>query len=478
MAFWNRRKAIDVSEADRGRRLRPSLSWPHLVALGVGAIVGTGIYTLIGEGAARAGPAVIVSFAIAGAVCACASLAYAEMATMIPASGSAYTYTYAVLGELAGWVIGWTLILEYTVVCSAVAVGWAGYATGFLTGLGVHLPGVLTSGLASGGAVNLPAVLITLAVAALLAAGTRESATVNAVLVALKIGALLVFVAVAAPHFDPARFHPFMPYGFPAHDKAGMTRGVMGAAALIFFAFYGFDAVSTAAEEAKNPARDLTIGIIGSMAICTFLYMVIAAAALGSTPYPAFAASRAPLAFVLESLGHPNAARLIAGAAVVAIPTVILAFMYGQSRIFFVMARDGLLPQIMSRVSARTGAPVIVTLFTAALVALVAGVFPLGKIAEVANAGTLAAFVAVAVCMLVMRRREPTRRRPFRAPVPWMVGPLAIAGCIYLFFSLAGITREIFVAWNALGLAAYFLYARSHSRLGKAEALGGKGKAV
>jgi len=440
------------------------------MALGVGAIVGTGIYTLIGEGAARAGPAVIVSFAIAGAVCACAALAYAEMATMIPAAGSAYTYTYAVLGELAGWVIGWTLILEYTVVCSAVAVGWAGYATGFLDGVGVHLPTALASGLASGGIVNLPAVAITAAVAVLLAAGTRESATVNAVLVALKIGALLVFVAYAAPRFDPARFHPFMPYGFAAHDEGGMTRGVMGAAALIFFAFYGFDAVSTAAEEAKNPARDLTIGIIGSMVICTVLYMVIAAAALGSTPFTAFAASHEPLAFVLENLGHPGAARVIAGAAVVAIPTVILAFMYGQSRIFFVMARDGLLPETLSRVSKRTGAPVIVTFSTALLVALVAGVFPLGKIAEVANAGTLAAFIAVSVCMLVMRRRDPGRARPFRTPAPWLVGPLAIAGCIYLFFSLAPVTREIFVAWNGLGLIAYFLYAKGHSRLGRAGA--------
>jgi len=415
MGFWNRRKLIDAVEAG-SRRLRPSLGWPHLMALGVGAIVGTGIYTLIGEGAARAGPAVVVSFAIAGAVCACAALAYAEMATMIPASGSAYTYTYAVLGELAAWLIGWTLILEYTVVCSAVAVGWSGYAAGFLDGLGVHIPIALASGLASGGIVNLPAVAITLAVAALLVAGTRESATVNAVLVAFKIGALLVFVAFVLPHFDASRFHPFMPYGFAAHDQAGMTRGVMGAAALIFFAFYGFDAVSTAAEEAKNPGRDLTIGILGSMVICTFLYMAIAASALGAVPFAAFAASHEPLAYVLESLGHPNAARLIAGAAVVAIPTVILAFMYGQSRIFFVMARDGLLPRVMSRVSARTGAPVVVTVFTAMLVCVVAGVFPLGQIAEVANAGTLAAFVAVAICMLVMRRRDPDRRRPFRTP--------------------------------------------------------------
>jgi len=464
MAFWNRMKAIGPEEGE-GRRLTRTLSWPHLMALGVGAIVGTGIYTLIGEGAARAGPAVILSFAIAGAVCVCAALAYAEMATMIPASGSAYTYTYATLGEMAAWVIGWSLILEYTVVCSAVAVGWSGYASGFLASMGWPLPPYLTSGLATGGLINLPAVAITLLVGLFLALGTRESATVNAVLVAIKIVALLVFIALVAPKFQAAHFKPFMPFGFAAHDQGGMTRGVMGAAALIFFAFYGFDAVSTAAEEAKNPSRDLTIGIIGSMIICTVLYMAIAATALGAMPFTAFAASTEPLAFVLRGAGHPDAARLIAAVAVVAIPTVILAFMYGQSRIFFVMARDGLLPRAMSALSARTGTPVIMTAFTALVVALVAGVFPLGKIAEVANAGTLAAFIAVSVCMLVMRVREPGRGRPFRAPAPWLVGPLAVAGCLYLFFSLAHITQVIFVIWNLIGVAVYFAYAMRHSRL-------------
>jgi APA family basic amino acid/polyamine antiporter len=467
MAFWNRMKPIGAeaeAEAD-GRRLTRTLSWPHLVALGVGAVVGTGIYTLIGEGAARAGPAVILSFAIAGAVCVCAALAYAEMATMIPASGSAYTYTYSTLGEGAAWVIGWSLILEYTVVCSAVAVGWSGYASGFLASVGLPLPDYLTSGLATGGLINLPAVLITLAVGLFLALGTRESATVNAALVALKVAALLVFIALVAPKFHPANFQPFMPFGFGAHDQGGVTRGVMGAAALIFFAFYGFDAVSTAAEEARNPSRDLTIGIIGSMLVCTVLYMAIAAAALGAMPFWAFAASKEPLAFVLRETGFPDAARLIAGVAVIAIPTVILAFMYGQSRIFFVMARDGLLPRAMSVLSARTGAPTIMTAVTAAIVALVAGVFPLGKIAEVANAGTLAAFIAVSVCMLVMRVREPDRVRPFRTPAPWLIGPLAVAGCIYLFFSLAHITQEIFVVWNLVGVGVYFAYAVRHSRL-------------
>ena len=467
MNFLTRRKSIDAMRADAEgeRQLKRSLSWPHLMALGVGAIVGTGIYTLIGQGADRAGPAVILSFVIAGVVCACAALAYAEMSTLMPASGSAYTYTYAVLGEGLAWIVGWSLILEYTVVCSVVAVGWSGYATGFMASLGVHLPLALTAGPGGGRIVNLPAVLITFVVAGLLAAGTRESATVNALLVALKIAALAVFVAIALPHFDAANFHPFMPYGFGSHETAGLQRGVMGAAALIFFAFYGFDAVSTAAEEAKNPGRDLTIGIVGSMVVCTVLYMLIAAAALGAMPFGVFAKSAEPLALILRSIHAPGAARIIAAAAVVALPTVILAFLYGQSRIFFVMARDGLLPRVLASVNARTHTPVAMTLFTAIVVGIVAGVFQLGQIAEVANSGTLAAFVAVSACMLVLRRTDPDRPRVFRAPLAWLLGPIAIVGCIYLFFSLARLTQVAFLIWNVIGVGVYLLYSRRKSLL-------------
>ncbi|HEX4097065.1 MAG TPA: amino acid permease [Caulobacteraceae bacterium] len=467
MNFLTRRKSIDAMTAEAGgeRQLRRTLGWPHLMALGVGAIVGTGIYTLIGQGADRAGPAVILSFAIAGVVCACAALAYAEMSTLMPASGSAYTYTYAVLGEGLAWIVGWSLILEYTVVCSTVAVGWSGYATGFLNSLGAHLPAALTIGPGGGGLVNLPAVMITFVVAALLAIGTRESATVNTVLVALKIAALAVFVAIALPHFDAANFKPFMPYGFTSHQVAGVQRGVMGAAALIFFAFYGFDAVSTAAEEARNPSRDLIIGIVGSMAVCTVLYMLIAAAALGAMPFGLFAKSNEPLALILRSVHAPGAARIIAAAAVVALPTVILAFMFGQSRIFFVMARDGLLPRALSAVNARTHTPVAMTIFTAIVVAIVAGVFQLGQIAEVANSGTLAAFVAVSTCMLVLRRTDPDRPRVFRTPLAWALGPIAILGCIYLFFSLAHLTQVAFLIWNAIGVVVYLLYGRRRSQL-------------
>lgn len=465
MGIWTRRRAIDTV-ADHGeRQLRRTLSWPHLVALGVGAIVGTGIYTLIGVGADRAGPAVVLAFAIAGVVCACAALAYAELATMMPAAGSAYTYSYAVIGEPVAWVVGWALILEYTVVCAAVAVGWSGYAAGFLRSAGIDLPAELLAGPHAGGVFNLPAVLITAAVAGVLVMGTRESATINTVLVGVKILALAAFVVLVMPAFDPANFQPFMPFGFASHSDGEEVRGVMAAAAIIFFAFYGFDAVSTAAEETKNPSRDLRIGIIGSMAVCTLIYMGVAAAAVGALNFSDFARSGEPLAHVLRTLGHPSAAALIAAAAVIALPTVILAFMYGQSRIFFAMARDRLLPERLASVSKRTGSPVIMTVVTAAVVSVVAGLFPLDEIAELANAGTLAAFIAIAVCMLILRVREPNRARVFRTPLPWLVGPVAILGCVYLFVSLPAATQLRFLIWTLVGIAVYLAYGVRRSRL-------------
>ena len=469
MAFWNRRKSLDVtSHIETSRQLKRTLGWPHLVALGVGAIVGTGIYTLIGQAAGIAGPAVILSFLIAGAVCVCAALAYAEMATMMPAAGSSYTYTYAVGGELLAWIVGWSLILEYTVVCSAVAVGWSGYAVGFLNSLGLSLPQALSAGPYAGagvaGVLNLPAIFITVVVAAALIAGIRESANVNLALVIVKLVALVVFIVLAGSVFYAGNFTPFMPYGFGKHEEGGQPHGVMAAAAIIFFAFYGFDAVSTAAEETKNPSRDLKIGIIGSMVLCTVLYMAVAATALGAMLHTQFAGDKEPLALILRTLGHPQASRFIGIAAVVAMPTVILAFMYGQSRIFFVMARDGLLPQQLGHVNQR-GSPVAMTVFTAIVVSVIAGIFPLADIVAVANAGTLAAFIAVLACMLTLRIREPARPRVFRTPWPWVVAVFGIAGCIYLFYSLTTKTQTYFLIWNAIGIVVYFLYSIRASRL-------------
>jgi len=471
MASLFRTKPIATAHESGHHQLARSLSWPHLVALGVGAIVGTGILTLIGVGADRAGPAVLLSFVVAGAICACAALCYAEMATMIPAAGSAYTYSYAVLGEVVAWVVGWSLILEYSLVVSTVAVGWSGYAVGFLGGLGIHLPAWLTHGPTLTGwalsdpGINLPAVLIIGVVAGLLMLGTRESARVNTALVVLKLVTLALFVAVALPHFDVANLRPFAPSGYgSAPDAHGVKYGVMGAAAIIFFAFYGFDAISTAAEEAKNPERDLAIGIVGSMVACTAIYMIVAATAVGALHYTQFAHSAEPLALILRNLGQGQVATIVAAAAAIALPTVLLAFLYGQSRIFLVMARDGFLPQGLAAISSR-GTPARITAVTAIFVAIIAGVTPLDVIASLANAGTLCAFIAVALCVLVLRKRAPDARRPFRTPLAWLVGPAAVLGCLYLFTSLQSVTQKAFFAWNGVGLLVYFLYARHRARL-------------
>lgn len=459
---WTRRKSIEaMTPTGDQHRLARTLSWPHLLALGVGAIVGTGILTLIGVGADRAGPAVLLSFAIAGAICACAALAYAELSTMMPAAGSAYSYSYVALGEGIAWIVGWSLILEYSLVVSTVAVGWSGYAAPLLTGIG--FPERLTQGPELGGLVNLPAIFIIAVVAGLLMLGTHESARLNSILVLIKIATLSLFVWVALPAFDAQNLEPFMPFGFAkAMGPDGVERGVMAAAAIIFFAFYGFDAISTAAEEAKNPDRDLAIGIVGSLIVCTLIYVLVAAAAIGAMPFTRFADSPEPLALILREMGRGEVARIVAIAAVIALPTVLLGFLYGQSRIFLVMARDGFLPQSLAKISKR-GTPVRITIVTAVLVAIIAGLLPIDEIAALANAGTLIAFTAVGACLLVLRRRSPDLRRPFRTPAAWFVGLGAICGCAYLFISLPTDTILACFGWNALGLVVYFLYGQKRA---------------
>lgn len=465
MNNWTRRKPIAPAGERRADALPPSLSWPQLMALGVGAIIGTGILTLIGVGVDRAGPAVLLSFAIAGAVCACAALAYAELSAMMPAAGSAYSYSYAGLGEAFAWVVGWSLILEYSLVVSTVAVGWSGYASPLLIGVG--FPEALTRGPELGGLINLPAIAIIAIVTALLLMGTRESARINAVLVAVKIVTLLLFVGFTLPYFDAANLDPFMPYGYAANvGSDGVQRGVMAAAAIIFFAFYGFDAISTAAEETRRPERDLPIAIIGSMAVCTIIYMLVAAVAVGATPFTRFADSPEPLSLILRSIGQAGVAKIVATTAVIALPTVLLAFLYGQSRIFLAMARDGFLPRRFAQISKR-GTPTRITLGTAMVVAILAGLLPIGKVAALANAGTLIAFMAVGLCLLVLRRRAPDVPRPFRVRAVWLVGLGTIGGCLYLFLNLPLETLLWCLVWNAIGLVIYAAYGQGRSMLGR-----------
>lgn len=455
-------------------KMHRTLGWPHLIALGVGATIGTGIYTLIGVAADRAGPAVLISFLIAGLISASAAFAYAELVTAVPRSGGAYTFSYVVLGEFFAWIVGWALILEYSLVVSTVAVSWSGYAVGFLNGLGIKLPIWLTVGYhtvinGERGLINLPAVFIIFCVTGMLIKGTRESAFVNTILVIVKMLALALFVAIALPYFDADNLHPFMPYGFAkkiiVENGLPVEHGVMAAASIIFFAFYGFDAVATAAEETKNPARDLSIGIIGSLIICLAVYIIVAVSAVGASHYTNFASSAEPLAYIMRTLGQGKTAAIIGAVAVITLPTVILAYFYGQTRIFFVMGRDGLLPKALSRLNQRTKSPIVTSIFTAVVVSICAGIFRLDEIAALANAGTLIAFTATGLSLLILRITAPNLPRKFKVPLVWINGPIIVFGCMYLFWNLPNVTKFYCTIWTCIGIVFYVVYGYWNSNL-------------
>jgi basic amino acid/polyamine antiporter, APA family len=433
-----------------------------LTALGIGAVIGTGIFVVIGEGIGKAGPAVILSFALAGLTCLFSALSYAELASSIPVSGSAYTYAYATLGELVAWIIGWDLILEYGVSVAAVAVGWGGNLNEFLqNAFDYELPKSISTAREDGGVLNLPAVLIVVAVMVLLSRGVRETARANMVMVGVKLLILGFFIVVAfAAAFGGDNLKPFAPEGLD---------GVVSAAAVIFFAYIGFDAVSTGAEEAKNPSRDLPIAIVGSLVICTIIYVVVAVGAAGSLDAKSLAASDAPLAEALDKgAGISWAASVMAFGALVAITSVLLTVFYGQTRIFFAMARDGLMPRGVAKVNPRTGTPVLLTIGLGTLIAALAAVAPLNEIVKLVNIGTLFAFFLVNIGVIILRRTHPDMERPFRVP---FVPVFPIIGCcliIYLVTTLPGETWIRFVIWLALGLIIYFVYGRHHSLLQRA----------
>jgi len=491
--LFSRVKSLEAILATAEKKgLQRSLGAFQLTMLGIGAVIGTGIFVLTSEAAQKAGPGMMLSFVIAGFVCAVAALCYAELAAMVPVAGSAYTYTYAVVGELFAWMVGWALILEYAIGASAVAVGWSGYFVGELqSALHIVIPQWLAVGPSQGGVINLPAVGISLLVTFLLVIGTSESARVNAVLVAIKVLALVAFIALTLPVMHTANFTPFTPNGWG-------TVGVVGAASSIFFAYVGFDAVSTAAEETRNPQRNVPIGLIGSLLICTIFYLLVAAGAIGaigaqpvmslsgqplmpgsaelaarctqitaSGAIMPLACSHEALAYVLRTIGDVQVGNLIGLAAFLALPSVVLMMMFGQTRIFFVMARDGLLPSALSRVHPRFKTPHVVTLFTGMVVMLMAAFLPVGKLADYSNSGTLFAFAMVAVSVLVLRIKDPGRKRPFRAPALWLVSPLAILGCIGLYAKLPLVAILVLPVWGAVGLVVYFVYSRSHSHVGR-----------
>jgi APA family basic amino acid/polyamine antiporter len=490
--LFGRTKSLDAILATAEKKgLHRSLGAFQLTLLGIGAVIGTGIFVLTAEAAQKAGPAMMVSFVIAGFVCAVAALCYSELASMVPVAGSAYTYTYAVMGELLAWMVGWALILEYAVGASAVAVGWSGYFVGLLRSWGVDVPLAIAAGPDSGGIINLPAVAISLLITGLLILGTKESARFNAALVLVKVVALTVFVVLTLPVLNGAHFEPFIPNGWG-------TYGVVGAAASIFFAYVGFDAVSTAAEETVNPQRNVPIGLIGSLIFCTVFYLLVAAGAigaLGADPVRNAAGavlapgsseltqqcqsivrsglteplvcSKEALAHVLRSIGYDRIGDLMGLAAFIALPSVVLMMMFGQTRIFFVMARDGLLPEKLASVHPRFKTPHVVTAFTGIVVTLAAAFLPVGKLADYSNSGTLFAFGMVALAVMVLRRKDPSRHRPFRTPAVHIVAPLAIVGCVGLYLNLPTLAKLVLIVWGALGLVIYFAYSRSRSHVGR-----------
>ncbi|MDR0775200.1 MAG: amino acid permease [Azonexus sp.] len=456
-----RTKNIDAMLAvARNDGLKKVLGPLDLVLMGIGAIVGTGIFVLTGTGALTAGPALMLSFVIAALACGLAALCYAEFASAIPVSGSIYTYCYATLGEIVAWMIGWDMLLEYGLATSAVSVGWSGYFQSLLAGFGLGLPTALT---AAPGAlpgvvtlINLPALLIMLTITALVAYGVRESARFNNVMVAIKISVVLLFIAVGVWHVEPANWRPFAPFG---------AAGVFNAAALVFFAFIGFDAVTSAAEEVRNPHRDLPIGIIGSLAVCTVLYVTMAAIMTGIVPFQQFAGIDHPVSLALQLAGQKWVAGFVDLGAIVGMTTVILVMTYGQTRIIFAMSRDGLLPRRLSAVHPVHATPYVATWTVGIVFATIAAFVPLNVLAELINIGTLAAFTLISISVLVLRRTHPELPRAFLCPGVPAVPLLSVAFCLFLMAHLQKMTWIAFLVWLALGLAVYFLYARRHAVL-------------
>lgn len=461
-----------------GKGLRRTLSALDLTLLGIGAIIGTGIFVLTGTAAAnQAGPAIALSYVLAGLACGFAALCYAEFASMIPIAGSAYTYAYATLGEVIAWMIGWDLILEYAVGSMTVAIGWSGYLQRLLGKAGIELPVAISAapGTVPGAVINLPAVIIVLIMMVLLVVGVRESARFNAAMVFIKVLAVLIFLAVGIGGVQASNLTPFQPYGWS---------GVMGAAAVVFFAYIGFDAVSTTAEEAKNPQRDLPIGIIASLVICTVLYIAVALVLAGIIPVTHFRVAieslagvphvgaeestkflNAPVAYALAQQGAGWAEALVSAGAVAGITSVLLVMLMSQPRIFFSMSRDNLLPPGVSKVHPKYGTPYITTIITCVVVAIVAGLTRIDVVGEMTSIGTLFAFVVVCAAVIVLRIQRPDAKRPFKVPFGHVFPVLGVIACAYLMLSLAVLTWVRFLVWLDIGMLIYWFYGRTHSPL-------------
>nr|WP_139343009.1 amino acid permease [Fictibacillus arsenicus] len=462
MGIFRKKSISDLVAASKtGTTLNKELGTWDLTMLGIGAIIGTGIFVLTGAGALTAGPALIISFVIAGLACLFAALSYAEFASTVPVSGSVYTYTYATLGEFLAWIIGWDLILEYLLAVSAVSVGWSGYFQSLLKGFGIHIPATLS---AAPGAVpgltsyfNLPAFLIVMLITFLLSVGVKQSKRVNNIMVVIKVAVVILFIVVAFGYVKPANWTPFTPFGM---------EGIFAAAALVFFAFIGFDAIASAAEETKNPNKDLPKGIIYSLLICTFLYVIVTGIMTGVVPYPDFKGNEDhPISLVLQVAGQNWVAGIVDVGAILGMTTVMLVMLYGQTRVSYAMSRDGLLPEFFRTVHKKYRTPYGSTWFFGIVAALMGALIPLDELAKLVNIGTLSAFVLVSIAVLVLRRTQPDLPRAFRCPgVPW-IPLLAIIFCGFLMAQLDGDTWIRFIIWLGIGAAVYFLYSKRHSKL-------------
>lgn len=436
--------------------LRRCLSATDLTLMGVGAIIGAGIFVLTGVAAAtKAGPAIGLSYVLAGLAALFTAFAYAELSSSVGGCGSAYSYAYASFGEIIAWVLGWALILEYAVAVSTVAIGWSGYVNNALQAMHIFLPKDLITNSSEGGFINLPAFLLVIATAFILSRGVKNSARFNSIVVAIKLIAIAIFIAVAIQNIHPQNWHPYLPFGF-----GGIAKG----AALVFFAYIGFDAVSTAAEECKNPKRDLPIGIIGSVLVCTALYVVVASLLTGITSYTNLNVS-SPVAHALLQIGYPIASGITAVGAIAGLTTVVLVMYYGLTRVLFAMARDGLLPMFVAKINPKTHSPSLIIYSSCVVIALIAGFMPLDQAASLVNIGTLTAFTLVCGAVIAMRWVHPNLDRPFKLRFHPFIPLLGIAFCLYLMANLSALTWKMFFVWLVFGLMIYFFYSRKNSLL-------------
>jgi APA family basic amino acid/polyamine antiporter len=466
-------------EAGESHTLKRTLGAGNLVALGIGAIIGAGLFSITGLAAANnAGPAVTISFVIAAVGCAFAGLCYAEYASMIPVAGSAYTYTYATLGELLAWVIGWDLVLEYAVGAATVSISWSRYLAKFLQHYGINLPPQIMmspfdhvttpEGAVVSGLINLPAVAIVIAMSLILIKGTKESALTNSIIVALKVSVVLVFIFLGWGYINPHNYHPYIPENMGKFGEFGWS-GIVRAAAIIFFAYIGFDAVSTAAQEAKNPSKDMPIGILLSLAICTVLYILFAHVMTGLVPYTAFKGQDgiAPVAVAIAATPYQWLQQLVILAILAGYSSVIMVMLMGQSRVFFSMAKDGLLPKVFADVHPKFKTPYKSNLIVMLFVCLFAAFVPARVVGEMTSIGTLFAFVLVCVGVIVLRRTRPDIHRAFKTPLVPLIPLLGIGTCMFMMVFLPIDTWIRLIVWMALGFVVYFAYSRRNSRLNK-----------